>query len=319
VEPLVVALGRGNAEHLDLVRQAAEGAGRAVRFLLFGDPAEFAAALAEAEVLYGGLDAAEVDRAPRLRWVHAPSAGVDRYPLQALAERGIVLTNARGVYDEAMAEHALALLLALTRRIPEAVRAQAERRWVRTDPEVLAGQRLGVLGFGSIGRAVAARARAFGMEIWAFRARPRPDPLADRVLGPGREDLYTLLRACPAVVAVLPSTPATRGLLDARAFAAMPPGARLVNLGRGDLVVETDLVDALRTGHLAGAALDTPPRDPLPPDSPLWGLPQVLITPHVGGFRPGNAARGMAVFAENVARYCRGEPLLHVVDLAAGY
>jgi phosphoglycerate dehydrogenase-like enzyme len=304
---------------LAAVRAAAAAGGREADVRLLQRAEDRAAHLAEVEVLYGHLSAGEVARAPRLRWVHVASAGVDRLPLAELAAAGITLTNARGLYDEAMAEHALALLLAMVRRIPEAAAAQAHRAWVRLEPGLLADGRLGILGYGSIGRAVAVRARPFVREIWALRAHPQPDPLVARVFGPGRDELLTFLSGCQHLVAVLPSTPATRGLLDAEALAALPRGAYLVNVGRGDLLVEADLDRALRTGHLAAAALDCPPRDPLPADSPLWDAPGVLITPHVGGARPGTAPRAIALFADNLTRYVRGEPLAQRVDLAAGY
>ncbi len=317
---VVVAIGRGASADLpNAVRHAALEGGREADVRLLGGRDDLEAHLADVEVLYGSLRADQVPRAARLRWVHAGSAGVDHLPLAELAAAGITLTNAKGLHDDAMAEHALALLLALVRHIPEAVRGQDRRAWRRYEPDALAGSRLGILGYGAIGRAVALRARAFVGEIWAVHAHPRPDPLVARTFGPARDELLTFLAGCAHMVAVLPSTPRTRGLLDAEALAALPRGARLINIGRGSLIVEEALDAALRSGHLGGAGLDCPPRDPLPPDSPLWTAPGVLITPHVGGLRPGTAARGMTLFAANLVRYCRGDPLENRVDLAAGY
>ncbi len=308
----------------DAERAAASG-GRPAELLLFSDHAEFAAQLRRCEVLYGRIRAGELRGAPHLRWVHAGSAGVDGLPLGELAAAGVLLTNARGQHADAMADHALALLLALSRRLPAFVRAQARRSWQPAgepgEPGELAGRRLGILGYGAIGQAIAGRAVAFGMEVWATRrhvARPAGPGVA-RLLGPGRGDLLTLLAACDDVVSVLPSTPGTRGLFDEEAFAAMRPGARLINLGRGDLLVEAALEAALRSGALAGAACDCLPREPLPPEAGLWAAPNLLITPHVGGQHPGYAQRGMAIFAANLTRYCRGLPLHNVVDLDAGY
>ena len=271
------------------------------------------------EVLVGGLRPGQAARAPQLRWVHVTSAGVDRLPLGELAAAGIVLTNARGLHADAMGDHAFALLLALSREVPAHVLAQQGRRWAPRGGDVLAGRRLGILGLGEIGRAVARRAAGFGLEVWATRRHPEPDPLVARVLGPDRADLLTVCAGCDDLVAVLPSTPATRGLLDAEAFAAMRPGARLVNLGRGDVLDEAALEAALRSGRLAGAACDCLPREPLPADASLWDAPGLLLTPHVGGSHPNAEERAMERFAANLTRYCRELPLDHRVDLEAGY
>ena len=300
-------------------RRAAQDAGRPADLRLHGGREAFSLLLPEAEVVYGSLRAGEAAGAPRLRWVHAGSAGVDYFPLGELAAAGIVLTNARGQHAEPMADHAFALLLALSRRIPEAAAAQLAHRWEPHAGEALAGRRLGVAGLGTIGRAVARRAAAFGLEVWGTRRHPAPDPLASRVLGPSRAELLMLCAECDDLVAVLPSTPETRGLFDAEAFAAMRPGARLVNIGRGDVLQEEALDAALRSGRLAAAACDCLPREPLPPEAPLWTAPHLLITAHVGGSHPDYERQGMALFADNLARYCRGEPLRNRVDLAAGY
>lgn len=307
----------------EALRAAADG-GRPVQLLLYGDREEFARLLPQAEVAYGaGPRPGEVGAAPRLRWVHVTSAGVDRLPLAELAAAGIVLTNARGQHADAMADHAFGLLLALSRGVATAVRDQSQRVWGHEGPStpgVLAGRRLGILGLGSIGRAVARRAVAFGMEVWASRRRPSGDePDVARLLGPSRGEFLELLAACDDVVAVLPSTAATRGLFDAAAFAAMRPGARLINLGRGDVLEEAALEAALRSGRLAGAGCDCLPREPLPPEATLWTAPNLVLTPHTGGQHPGYERRAMATFAANLARYCRGEPLANTVDLAAGY
>jgi phosphoglycerate dehydrogenase-like enzyme len=316
---VVLMSARVPAELREVARRAALDGGRPAEIRLYADREEFAAGLREAEVLYGGLRPGEVAGAPHLRWVHVTSAGVDGLPLAELRAAGVVLTNARGQHADSAADHAFALLLALSRKVAEAVRHQAERRWVHLAPEVLAGRRLGILGFGSIGQAVARRAHAFGMEVWASRRHPEPHPLVARMFGPSRAELLELLGGVDDVVAVLPSTPATRGQLDREALGVLRPGARLVNIGRGDLLDEAALDEALRAGRLAGAGLDCLPREPLPPDSPLWSAPNLVITPHIAGAHPDYAERGMAIFADNLRRFCRGEPLRNVVDLEAGY
>lgn len=299
---------------------AARAGGREADLRPFSGRDGLRALLPDLEVLCdGGLRAGEAASAPRLRWIQVGSAGVERLPLGEFAAAGITLTNARGEHAEAMADHAFALLLAMARHVPEFVLAQRERRWAPRDCGVLAGRRMGILGFGAIGREIARRAAAFGMEVWATRRHPAPDPLAARVVGPGRADLLEVCAGCDDLVAVLPSTPETRGLFGAEAFAAMRPGARLVNLGRGDLLVREALADALRSGRLGGAACDCLPGEPLRPEDPLWEAPGLLVTPHVGGARPDGGTRFLALFRANLTRYCRGEPLANVVDLRAGY
>ena len=306
--------------------EAAVAGQRLAELLLYADREGLAAHLPRAEVCYGvGLRADQVPIAPALRWVHATSAGVDGQPLEAFAAAGVTLTNARGQHAEAMADHAFALLLALSRLVPACVVQQRERRWAApgatAGPGELAGRRLGILGYGAIGRAVARRAVAFGMEVWASRRHPdaETDAAVAAVVGPSRRELHDLLAACDDIVSILPSTPLTRGLLDAAAFAAMRPGARLINIGRGSVLDEGALEAALRTGRLAGAGCDCLPREPLPPESPLWTAPNLLITPHIGGQHPDYDRRGMAIFAANLTRYCLGEPLENRVDLQAGY
>lgn len=308
------------AAEREAIRAAARAGGRRAELRPFAGRDGLRALLPELEVLCdGGLRAGEATAAGRLRWIHVGSAGVERLPLGELLAQGITLTNARGEHAEAMADHAFALLLAMARHIPEFAAAQRERRWAPRGCGVLAGRRMGLLGFGSIGREIARRAAVFGMEIWATRRRPAPDPLAARVFGSGRAELLEVCAGCDDLVAVLPSTPETRGLFDAEAFAAMRPGSRLINLGRGDLLVRDALADALRSERLGGVACDCLPGEPLSPEDPLWEAPGLLVTPHVGGTRPDAGGRFLALFRANLTRYCRGEALANVVDLRAGY
>jgi phosphoglycerate dehydrogenase-like enzyme len=288
--------------------------------------ADVEAHLGDAEAIVGGfrLPPAILDGAPRLRWIQTVNVGVERLPLAALAERGVVVTNVRGVNVAQLGEHALMLMLSFVRAMPELYRRQATATW-RSGWEKglalaeLSGARLGLVGYGQIGRAVAARAKAFGMEVWALRrsASATSDDLADRILGPG--GLHDLLGACDHVVVVAPSTPETRGMFDAAAFARMKPGAYFYNLGRGDLVVQDALIAALQEGRIAGAGLDVTTPEPLPADSPLWTLPNVIITGHSAGDTPGELDRAMVFFADQLARFRNGEPLRNRVDSQAGY
>ncbi|MGE5590219.1 MAG: D-2-hydroxyacid dehydrogenase [Bacillota bacterium] len=262
-----------------------------------------------------------LQEAARLRWVQSLSAGVE-----ALVEelrrvqaggRTVALTNARGAHGEPIAEHVLGMILAFTRRLLAAERAQATHEWVQLSPVDLAGQTVGIVGFGSIGQAIAAKLHPLGVRILATRARPQPHPLAEQVLGP--DGLDVLLREADVLVVAAPAVPSTEALLGAPEFARMKPGALLVNIARGSLVDETALVTALESGRLGGAALDVFVTEPLPAESPLWGAPRLLITPHYAGISPRTMERVLDIVAENMRRFASGEPLLNQVDLERGY
>ncbi len=286
----------------------------------------FVRALSGAEVLFAwGLARRHVDKAEALRWLHTPLAGVDRVLNPELVKSAIRVTSSRGVNSVAVAEHFLALLLALTRGVADAVRAQAEKRWAqealygRTPPLVeLPGKLLGVLGLGDIGREIARRGRALGMTVWGLTRTTRPKPdYVERLLAAGKEEI--LLRNSDVLVLALPLTPATQGLIGERQLKRMKPSALLINIGRGELVQESALVRALREGWIVGAGLDVFAGEPLPAASPLWGFPNVVLTPHVAGTHPDYMARSADLFLKNLKRYFASEPLLNEVDKQAGY
>ncbi|MFQ5877486.1 MAG: D-2-hydroxyacid dehydrogenase [Acidobacteriota bacterium] len=290
------------------------------------DEGAFIKALPRAEILFAwGLARRHVDKAGALRWLHTPLAGVDRVLNPELLRTSVRISSSRGVNSVAVAEHAMALILALTRGIGDSVRAQVRRRWTqdelygrRPPLEELDGKILGILGLGEIGRELAPRARAFGMRIWGLVRRPRPrPPHLERMLAAGREDL--LIRSADVLVLALPLTPQTRGLLGERRLRRMKPTALLINIGRGALVQESALVRALRENWIAGAGLDVLEREPLPPTSPLWNMPHVVITPHVAGSHPEYMARSADIFMRNLGRYLAGEPLINDVDKRTRY
>lgn len=280
---------------------------------------------ARADGCQAGLLSAEfLAAAGNLRWVQASSAGVDRYArLEELRERPeIVFCNLRAVHGPVIADHVFALLLALARDLPGAWENQKQARWSREvagrEPFALAGRTLCVVGLGGIGTEVARRAKGFEMRVLATR-RSGTDapPFVDRVeLADG---LLELLGESDVVVLCVPLTEETTHLIDARALAAMKPGAILVNIARGRVVDTQALVAALESGHLGGAALDVTDPEPLPPEHELWRLPGVLITPHVAGRAALTEERADALFQENLRRFALGEPLLNVVDWQAGY
>ena len=260
--------------------------------------------------------------ANRLRWMHASGAGVERYDLAQIAARGVMLTNSSGVSAPNMAEHVLGMMIALTRRFPRLLRAQIQREWrdEATHREVgeLQGQTALIAGMGEVGRAVAQRAAAFGMRVNGLRRRSDAPPAGfDQIFAIG--DLHAALADADHVVITLPHTPRSRGLFDAAAFAAMKPGAAIYNVGRGPVIDSAALIEALASGHLGGAGLDVTDPEPLPADSPLWDMENVLITAHTSGATPRYWERQADLIAENIRRIQRGDPPRNVVDLEAGY
>ena len=244
--------------------------------------------------------------ADALRWVHTASAGVDRLTFPALLESPVTLTNSRGVFDVPMAEYVLGLVLAMAKDIPASLAAQARREWRHRETEPVAGRCAVVVGGGPIGRAIARLLGAVGMDVELVGRREF-------------DTLPTLLPRADWLVLAAPLTETTHGMLDATTLALLRPNARVINVGRGGLVVEPDLVDALAAGRIAGAALDVFAREPLPRESPLWELPGVIVSPHMSGDVVGWRETLVELFADNLARYQAGEPLRNVVDKALGY
>lgn len=284
---------------------------------------ELSTALPGSEVAFAwdvdrGALAACWDRATDLRWLQASSAGVDGLLFPALVESEVVVTNARGVFDEAMAEYVLGLLIAHARDLRTTVRDSDGGVWRHRDTRPLAGQRLLVIGPGPIGRAIARLARAVGMRVSAVGRRARAgDAEFDEVAGV--DELLGALPGADHVVVATPLTEATRGLVGREAFAAMAPSAHLVNVGRGAVVDEDALVEALRSGDIAAASLDVFAEEPLPAGHPLWGMPNVVVSPHMSGDFSGWERAVVEVFLDNLERWRRGLPLRNVVDKRRGY
>jgi phosphoglycerate dehydrogenase-like enzyme len=256
-------------------------------------------------------------RAPRLRWIQSISAGVEDFASPALTAHGVVLTNAAGVYDAGLAESVLGFLLALSARILEDARLEPGA-WPSDGTRLLRGTTALVVGAGSIGTEVGRLLRAAGIQVRGVARTPRPpDGTFDTIAGP--EELHAELGRADHVVNVLPITPATRGAFDADAFAAMRPHAVFVNIGRGATVDEPALIQALEHGRIGGAALDVFEIEPLPAESPLWRMPNVLVSPHRAGDHEGWQTDVVALFADNLRRFVAGEPLRNVVDVDLGY
>ncbi|RSN44620.1 hydroxyacid dehydrogenase [Amycolatopsis sp. WAC 04197] len=256
--------------------------------------------------------------ADRLRWLHIASAGVDPVLFPGLQESDVVLTNSRGVFDGAIAEYVLGVVLAFAKDFARSWDLQKQRQWKHRESERISGRRVLVVGTGPIGRSIARMLRAAGMSVAGVGRRPREgDPDFGDVYA--SSELSRHLPGADYVVAVAPLTEQTKGMFDAEAFAAMKPGSRFVNVGRGELVVTSDLIAALRDGSLGGAALDVFDTEPLPVDSPLWTMENVLISPHMSGDFVGWRNTLVEVFADNFRRWRAGEPLRNVVDKQLGY
>ncbi|MER6821478.1 D-2-hydroxyacid dehydrogenase [Streptomyces cellulosae] len=249
---------------------------------------------------------------PRPRWVHTASAGVDHLLCPELAASDTVVTNARGVFDGAIAEYVAGLVLAFAKDLPRTLALQRERTWLHRETRRVAGTRACVVGSGPIGRAVAGTLEALGVRTALVGRAAR-----DGVHGP--EDLDRLLARADWVVAAAPLTEQTRGMFDARRFGLMQPSAHFVNVGRGELVVEEALVGAVRERWIAGAALDVFTAEPLAAGSPLWELEGVVVSPHMSGDTVGWRDELAAQFVELYELWEAGRPLVNVVDKRRGY
>lgn len=315
---------RWNIADADLAALRARFPG--VTFVSVEDDATLPAALADADVYTGfHFPPDAFASAPKLRWINSASAGVEANLFPALVASDVVLTNAAGLHAVNIPEHCLALMLALARNFPTAQRLQERHEWNRFAViagnggiRELAGSTLAVIGAGAIGLGIVRLGAALGMRVRVLRRRSdQPVPGAEAVVGPA--DLHALLGWADFVVLAAPLTVETGGMIDAAAIAAMRSSAIFVNVGRGELVDDDALVTALRSGGIAAAGIDVFREEPLPAESPYWALENVLLTPHVSGYRPDFFARIVAMFAANLERWLQGEPLVNVVDKRLGY
>ena len=283
--------------------------------------------LRDAEVIFTiSLRPEQLAITRKLRWIHAPTAAVHQFLFPELVNSDVILTNSREVHGPVVAEHVIALIFALARKIPQAVVLQQRRErgqqqiWTQgPHPQEIAGATLGLIGVGSIGRRVAQLASAIGMRVIAVREQVEMGkPVGvDEILPISALD--QLLQQSDYVVVAAPLTAATHALLNADKFAVMKPSAYLINVSRGPQVDEAALADALRARRIAGAALDVFEREPLPADSPLWALDNLLITPHTAGLTGKLWHRHYELFSHNLRRYLAHEPLQYVVDKHKGY
>ncbi len=254
----------------------------------------------------------------RLRWVHVGGVGVDWTLFPELVESDVVLTNSRGVFDTTLPEYLLSLMLALLKDLPGTIRAQAQHQWRHRMLDPLSGGRAVIVGAGTIAQAAARLLRALGVSVTLVGRRERDgDPDEGRIRAVA--DLPALLPNADWLIVLTPLTPQTRGLIGVAELASLPLGARVVNIGRGPVVVEEALIGALRSGALAGAALDVFEHEPLDAGSPLWDMPNVIVSPHIGGDVADTPQAFSRAFLANLERYMAGEPLQNVVDKHLGF
>ena len=324
---------RYRARDLERIRAAAPGA----RLVMVSVEGLADGPLDDVEVMLRGWLSAEafdrlLARAPRMSWVHSATSGVERALTPAARERGLVVTNARGVFSRPIAEYVLMMILAVSRRLPQLLELQRERTWQPLEGTELRDVTVGIVGLGSLGRAVGALATSFGCRVVAVRRRSSEDAEAisaedgeptfgpvrlDRVGGP--DTLTTLLAESDFIVLAAPLTAETEEMINDETLAAIKPGAWLINVARGRLIDERALLRALRDGHLGGAVLDTFRDEPLPPMSSFYDLPNVIVTPHTAWSSGRVLDRSVELFCDNLRRFAAGEPLVNVVDPSAGY
>lgn len=261
-----------------------------------------------------------VGRAPKLRWIHSAAAGIDRIATPMVRERGIVVSNARGVFSRPIAEYVVMMCLAIARRLPQLLELQRERTWQPLRGRELGALTVGVVGYGSIGAEVARLLEPFGTRVMATRRHPeRGAGEASNVSLLGLDRLDELLRTADVVVVAAPLTDETAGLIGAEQLGQMREDAWLINIARGRLIDELALRRALEAGWIGGAVLDVFSEEPLPEDSPLYGTPNLVITPHTSWASDRVAERTVELFVENLHLDAAGESLRNLVDLDAGY
>lgn len=317
----LLVLGDPKGPHLGLLSKLPAGLSVSVTL----DPQEVAGRAPQTTAVLCDMGRAQLlgtvlERAPNLRWVHSLSAGVEALLFPAMVQHPSVLTNGRGMFKRSLAEFVIAGCLFFAKDMPRLRASQAKGAWDPFYMQELHGRTLAIVGYGEIGRASAALAKAFGMRVLAYRRRPElsaDDPLVDRVYGHGQ--LGDMVAEADYLCAAAPNVPGATGLIGAAEFRRMKPGAVIINVGRGPTIVESELVSALRERRIRGAALDVFDTEPLPAGHPLYGLDNVLLSPHCADRVDGWLEIAMSVFLENAGHFVAGRPLVNVVDKQAGY
>lgn len=311
--PVVLISGAVTDPQLAQTRAAAPGAD--VRY--FASRQDLEAQIEQAEVVAGGISAAALQRAKKLKWVQSWAAGPDQLMYPELVASPVIATSCKGNGAIPLAEHAMMLMLMLNRDLPRWMRAQAERRWDHWSHPELNGLTCGIIGLGHSGQDLALKCQAFHMRVLGIRRTPQPTPHVDEMFTHDR--LHEFLGQSDFVVITAPRTPETIGMLGEAEFRAMKRTAYYVCFSRGGIAADAALLRALQERWIAGAGLDAHGVEPLPPDSPFWNAPNTLITPHNGASTPFTRQRGIDIFVENLRRYLAGQPLRNVIDKTRGY
>lgn len=269
-------------------------------------------------ITWGSLNlAALLPKAKRLRWIHALSAGVEALLIPELVDSNILLTNSRGIHGIPMAEHVLAMMLTFTRSMYTAHEQQKSKLWKVMPLEELYEKSIAIIGLGSVGREIAKRAKCMGMKVLATKRTITTEIFVDKLYT--TDQLPQLLSSADFVIVTLPLTPQTRGLFTLETFNHMKKSAYFINVARGAIVNEADLITALRTNVIKGAALDVFDQEPLPADSPLWEMENVLITPHIAAKSPYYIDRSLKLFIENLNKFSNKSEMLNIIDKQKGY
>ncbi|KSU80848.1 Phosphoglycerate dehydrogenase [Fictibacillus enclensis] len=266
------------------------------------------------------LSREHIEEAVHLEWIMVISAGMDRMPFHAIKEKGILVTNARGIHKTPMAEYTMGMILQTARQAKILIKHQEQGIWDRSVAmSEISGRTIGILGTGAIGSEIARLAKAFGMTTLGFNRSGEHAEYVDRMYSKG-EELASVLKESDYLVSVLPTTEETKGFLSLEHFRRMKKSAVFLNIGRGTTVVQDDLISALRQGEIAHAVLDVFEEEPLPANNPLWNMKNVTITPHISGISPLYQDRAIQLFAENLEKYKKKDPLLaNIIAVERGY
>jgi phosphoglycerate dehydrogenase-like enzyme len=281
---------------------------------------ELAAHIKDTDILvcWGGSDIRAVfPLANKLKWIQALSAGVEGLLFPELVTSDIILTNAKGIHGISVSEHVFAMLLMFTRGLNVLLKQQANKNWKRVRTEEIYDKTMGIIGLGSIGREIAKKAKGMGMQVVATKREMTTELFVDRLYP--ADELLTMLPQCDVVVAALPLLPSTQSLIRLKHFNAMKSTAYFINIARGNIVYEPDLITALQEGFIKGAGLDVFTDEPLPETSPLWNMSNVIITPHMAAISPSYLDRAIGIFASNLARFTNQTSMLNIVDKQKGY
>lgn len=311
---MIVSIVRIGQEFCDLIeRQTGE------KVIVFNSEKEALGSLADAEILisWGRLGKDTLNACKNLKWLFSFSAGVEGLPFDLLAEKGVIVTNNRGIHGPQVAEHAIGYMIMFSRKLHRMIRNQLQRKWERIELNELMGKTLCIVGSGSIGKAVARRAKAFDMKVIGLKKHVETLEYFDAVWDMGR--LHEALEQADYTILLTPLTPETRHMIGRTEFKAMKPTSVFINLSRGDTVDEEALIEALNSGVISGAGLDVFHEEPLPESNPLWGMENVIITPHNAGQSVNYIPRSMELFLESLSCYRQGQPIPNRIDLKKQY